>query len=277
GDADALITTGWLPPDLANAVSRRAVALLELEDEPTGEQLPPTPTPFGPASGFGRDAPPFGSPPSYLTAADAPPYVVPATQPAAPPPALAPDRGRSALPYVAAIVVAGIAVIIAVLVTRGDDGNDRGDKANISASGTPTPTVQATTGTGPVTPPLLNATGKGALPNSYVGTWTGTTTTADGLVSQQITITLRPGDTGTVVADMKATALGLECTGESKLLGIAPDGLLLQDVPGSGSTRNFFCTEGGEYTLQPQSDGTLLFTSHSAGSGGLAGRLAKSA
>ncbi|NUU20839.1 MAG: protein kinase, partial [Streptomycetaceae bacterium] len=77
GGTSELVAGGWLPPDLITAVSRRAIALLELEDEPDG--VPAT-------------AP-------DLTAADArKPAAPPITEPnpGAPPP-LAPTSGDDAV------------------------------------------------------------------------------------------------------------------------------------------------------------------------------------
>lgn len=287
GDAAAPVAAGWLPPDLANAVSRRAVALLELEDEvpDTGPaQLGPYPPP---SWGVGRDhgeAPP-GPPRAETTFVNGgPAYGAGPTYGGGPVYGTfdAPTTGgvqaarRPAWLYLVAAVVAVAAVITAVVLLRGDGGGDKDKGASESQSST-----LGGTNADQAKPPPPSPTGSfkpGPLPASYVGTWKGGITIPNlPLIEQQVTIVLKPGESGTVVGAMTTTVAGIECRGESRLVGVEPGAVLVEDVPGSGGSQNAACTDGGQFTLQQQSDGTLFFTALADSTGHPTGTLTKSA
>ncbi|MCR1781499.1 DUF3105 domain-containing protein [Nocardioides carbamazepini] len=105
-------------------------------------QLPPPPPPFGPPS------PPHGPPPG----APPPPYGPPPESPPAYPPSFLPPfppppRRRSPLPIVlavlAAVLVVGAAVLVPVVLTRGDDDADGSDRSRASAAKVDTSNLDA--------------------------------------------------------------------------------------------------------------------------------------
>ncbi|MDI2129031.1 serine/threonine protein kinase [Yinghuangia seranimata] len=271
GDVEALVAAGWLPPELANEVSRRAVALLELEDEPAPQTSWTAPVFGGPpasaptqAATHGQDAPPYSAPPTY----PASPYEAPTAPPfEADKPAPAPRKHNRRLYGVAAAAVAVVAALASFLLTR-----DQGDHSD-NATHTSGPPITG----GPTTPTTLpHPTGEGTLPGAFVGTWTGTITTQDGLLPQQLTLTLHAGRTGDVVGSTKVTVVGLDCTGDEKLVAVSPTVVTVADVPNSGGTGNPLCTSGGEATIRLQPDGRLLYSTVAAGTGNPSGTLAKS-
>lgn len=314
GDVDALLAAAWLPPEVANDVSRRAVALLELEhdaEDPedggdpedadtadSGEPEPSEPSePSGPAdavpawardkvAGLGPEALPTqgrdaGSPP----VAGPGPYD---PRPFGEPPPRWPDereprgkpRWQRLAPYVTVLVIGGIAA--GVYFATGDNSTDDG------GSGASTPTASATAAVKPVTgggngtpappsspPPTGVPTGQGSLPAPFVGTWTGTATTRDGVLQEQVNITVSAGKYGDVVASSTMSAYGIECKGNMKLTGVDGNAVKLTDVQGSGNAGNPFCTSGGDITLSLRPDGKLQFTAVDPNTGNPTGPLAK--
>ncbi|WP_436775217.1 serine/threonine-protein kinase [Yinghuangia sp. YIM S09857] len=258
GDAAALVAAGWLPPDLANAVSRRAVALLELEDEAPAAPPPPAPE-------IGRDRNEWApAPPTYVNPSYSPVH-------AATTGAVRTAR-RPAWLYLAAALVVVAAVVTAVVLLRGDGDGDR------TASETPVSTLGDNADQPKPPPPAPSGTfPPGPLPAAYAGTWKGGITIPNlPLLVQEVTIVLKPGDSGAVVGTMTTTVTGIACKGDSRLVGVQPNAILLEDVPGSGGSQNpGVCTDGGRFTLQMQPDGSVVFTALADSTGHPTGTLTK--
>jgi hypothetical protein len=97
-------------------------------------------------------------------------------------------------------------------------------------------------------------------------------------------MTLRPGGTGDVVADGTFTLPGhedLACNASATLIGVDENGVLLEDVPGSGENPVLagiaVCTSGGQYLLRQQPNGDIEFSYSGPDSGNPTGTLRRSA
>jgi hypothetical protein len=121
------------------------------------------------------------------------------------------------------------------------------------------------------------------MPADYIGKWTGTSTSGQGLTAS-VTVDLKKGDVGDVVGKSSTTtsALGSDvtCSGDVKLISATPDGVLVQDIPGSGEAPTILglpaCSAGGQIRLKLQTDGTLEYQVKAAGTGDPKGMLTKS-
>ncbi|MEU8138144.1 serine/threonine-protein kinase [Streptodolium elevatio] len=275
GDAAALVAAGWLPPDLANTVSRRAVALLELEDEAPAAGPPLGPYPPPPSSaGYDYREPSPGPPRAETTFVGREPAYGPFDAPTAG--GVQTAARRPPWLYVVAAVIAVTAVITAVVLLRGDGDKGKGDSGSQSQSSTP---GGAQADQVKPSPPPTASFKPGSLPEAYVGTWKGGIAIPGlevSLVEQHVTIVLKQGASGTVVGTMLSTVAGIECRGETRLVGVEPTAILVEDVPGSGGRQNDACTDGGQSTLQLRSDGTLFFTALDDATGHPTGTLTKS-
>ncbi|WP_406297112.1 serine/threonine protein kinase [Embleya sp. NBC_00888] len=273
-----LVAGNWLPPDLTTALSRRAIELLELDEDgapdagtfvatgsgaPTGDDRPPETaasatyagTYAGSDAAFAKPAQtsPAHAPPSDLvfpgSAAAAPPpsgpapetYVLrAASQPAAPPP----WWRRPWLITLVAVLIAGAVVLALPRLWTGDEDDPSTAREGAGGSGTST------------SPP----TGSGTLPSVYKGTWSGTMTSQLGSVST-VTVTLTGGKVGDrKVGVSKLTATGLlgeqaDCESDLELLSVGADtGVELT----SHLTRNQGCADG-RVILKEQSPTTLSY------------------
>ncbi|NUS58775.1 MAG: serine/threonine protein kinase, partial [Streptomycetaceae bacterium] len=291
GDIDALLAAAWLTPEVANDVSRRAVALLELEhdaeDPGHAEQAEQADTTYVAAPETSEPSGPADAVPDWArdrVAAPGPEALPTQSRDAGSPLGEGERRGKPKwqrlVPYVTVLVIGGIAA--GVYFATGDNSTDDGG----SGASTPTPTAPATATVKPVTgggngtpsPPASPAglpTGQGSLPAALVGTWTGTATTRDGVLKEQVTITVRAGKYGDVVASSTMSAYGIECNGNMKLTGVDGNAVKLTDVQGSGNAANPFCTSGGDITLSLRSDGKLQFTAVDPNTGNPTGPLDK--
>ncbi|WP_406285695.1 serine/threonine protein kinase [Embleya sp. NBC_00896] len=278
-----LVAGNWLPADLTTALSRRAVELLELDDDgvadasagfvsagtgpPTwddrttssgytpAEPTEPSYAPPGPASAPGLATPPGPTTPSAET------YV--------PPPSDTRARPWWRRPWVfplAAVLIAG-AVAAALLLPSDGDKDEAGSLGQAGSSGRPSTSASAsaptdssrpsTGATGTGKPP----TGAGTLPPAYFGTWKGTTTSQFGGRSE-VTVRLTGGKVGDTVGVSTLTATGLfgekaDCEADLELLTVSADsGIKLT----SHLTRNSGCADG-DVELKQQSATTLSYVS----------------
>ncbi|MGW1996709.1 protein kinase domain-containing protein [Embleya sp. NPDC001921] len=284
-----LVAGNWLPPDLTTALSRRAIELLELDEDgapdagtfvatgsgaPTGDDRPPETAAAATyalpdaTSATPARVPPAHSPPSDLAspgsaASDPPPsgpvpemYVLrPASQPAAP----RPWWRRPWLVTLAAVLIAGVVVLALLRPWTGDEDGPstaRGGPGGPGASTPPPASDRPSGGTSATAPP----TGSGTLPSVYKGTWAGTMTSQLGSVST-VTVTLTGGKVGDKkVGVSKLTATGLfgeqaDCESDLELLSVGADtGVELT----SHLTRNQGCADG-RVILKEQSPTTLSY------------------
>ncbi|RAG84423.1 serine/threonine protein kinase [Streptacidiphilus pinicola] len=273
---------GWLPAPLVAAIGRRASELLDVESLNAE-----------PVAGFG--------PPPVMPAPTPTPTPTPSRAPTPTPTDVVPDatvtpsparaaRSRSMLlSGVGLAVVAVGALVYGLTATHG--GSPSGLGGGAGATGTPTqgtlPTTPPTTPpptspssplpTTPPSPPSPGPSSPNAIPAAFLGSWTGTITTQDGLQSETENVVLRPsaigsengtmaniGDAGlgvTVVCDgawTLRTASADRITVEGRLIASYPTGL---------------CTNTGEEALTLNSDGTLTLSITDPLSGNPSGRL----
>ncbi|WP_020556477.1 serine/threonine-protein kinase [Embleya scabrispora] len=282
-----LVVGNWLPPDLTTALSRRAIELLELDEDgepdagsfelgdgtgaPTWDDRSrataapshPLQAPAGPAAPPPADAPPADAAPET--------YVPPLTTTPVPPPAPTPAhrpwwRRRWVYPLAAALIAG--AVVLALLrpwlgdkydpdhVASGEGrempSTDAGPQASKGSSGGPS------TGSAAAPPP----TGPGTLPQAYLGSWSGTTRSDLGSVSQ-VTVTLTGGKVGDEkVGTSLLTATGqlgekADCEADLELLSVSADaGVRLT----SHLTRNSGCTDS-DVELKSLTSTTMSYVS----------------
>ena len=280
-----LVAGNWLPADLTTALSRRAVEMLELDDDGADD-------PSGVFVATGAGAPTWDDrvvgPTDAHGAPPRPHRPPPAIHPlGAPSPPGAPDRTRPVWrrPWaysLAAVVIVGVAVAALLIGLKDDDKGDRGDMANTGGSlstGTPSPGTETSAppgGSGAPTPsPTGSPTtsggaptgGSGSLPTDYRGTWSGSTTSRYGSVAQ-VTVTLTGGGVGETVGTSALTATGLlgeraDCGADLELLSVSEEsGVRLT----SHLTRNSGCMDG-EVILVRESATTMSYVSPGNGIG----------
>ncbi|AXE87578.1 serine/threonine-protein kinase [Streptomyces sp. Go-475] len=230
---------------------------------------PPPPYPY-PAYGHPQQHPQPGAPaggapsyPGYGGLGSTPPYGPPpyGTTPPYGPPQEPRRNGRStALLVVIALVVALAAGGSVYALMQGGEGDRAGgDPTPTQSTDAPTTPDPTTPGPSPTTSP---SPPDGAVPTSYLGTWTATIDNADGQHSRSLTIQQgEPGDTVlSLVADGPTDGGGTyHCVFEGDLTA-APDGdgpLKIGPSTVTVGQPRTACTPGAatEITLLP--DGTL--------------------
>ncbi|MFF7247971.1 serine/threonine-protein kinase [Embleya sp. NPDC008237] len=261
-----LVAGNWLPPDLTTALSRRAVELLELDDDgapdagsfvsagtgaptwddrPTEATAPPHPAeaPPDPATPPPRpsEIPPGAAPPqppAPAAVAAAPAGAAPETYAPPPAPTQRPWWRRTWVYPLAAVLIAGAVVLVLMRPWEGDEhhpdrvASGEGHQSP-SADGSP----QASGGP---------SSGPGTLPQVYRGTWSGTMHSDLGSVSQ-VTVTLTGGKVGDKKVGISLlTSTGqlgekADCEADLELLAVSADtGVRLT----SHLTRNGGCADG---------------------------------
>ncbi|OPC85102.1 hypothetical protein B4N89_17550 [Embleya scabrispora] len=313
-----LVAGNWLPADLTTALSRRAVELLELDedgpqdaggfvatgsgsptwdDRPAGAPAEPTEGTDGPAEPTGAAYPPPGLPPP----SPSPVPAAPAAQPAIPrspnasalpgaPETYVPDRtpspkhSRRSAPWVYALVVVLLLAggTTAALLWHGGGDKDTPAAARESGSGpssasesSPSPSSSGQASPNPSSPGRVSpGSTTDTVPVSYYGTWTGSTTSDYGSVTQ-IVVTLtggKVGDRKVGVTKLTGTPVGgppADCDADLELLSVSADkGVELT----SHLTRNQGCVDGRVFvkqltptTLSYESPGDSPWTSSSKG------------
>ncbi|MFD5694111.1 serine/threonine-protein kinase [Streptomyces rubiginosohelvolus] len=290
GEADA--DEPWLPATLLVQLGRQAVGLLDAEDpeepgkpeapgrpgSPRGSESPQAPetarTPVSPQRPAGPAVPPSG--PRTLASPPWPPTPAQPTQlsqpayPAAPiPPAhfapMPPPPARERRSAGATIALIAVAVVVAIGAGGSVYAFMKGDGPGTTAS--PGPSGSADTGSGGKG---QQGSGQGAVPEGFLGTWSGSIPGEQG--SSTRTLTIRQGDVGDQV--LALTAEGPLASGSSYHCEFSAP---LADSPaGDGPVRigpstvssgspAASCTPGKptELTLLP--DGTLRRTTTGTG------------
>ncbi|MFE3198860.1 serine/threonine protein kinase [Embleya sp. NPDC059237] len=291
-----LVAGNWLPADLTAALSRRAVELLELDedgpqdargfvatgsgsptwdDRPAGAPTEPTGPTHGPAESVGAAYAPPGPPPPSAAPQSAIPQApgasafpgAPETYGADHPPP--PKHARRIAPWVYALVAVLLVAggITAALLWQGGDEKDKPTAAHDGTSGPSSSTDSSPDPTSPgkVSPGSATDT----LPQSYRGTWTGSTTSDYGTVTQ-VTVTLTGGKVRDgKVGVTKLTGISADCDADLELLSVSADkGVELT----SHLTRNQGCVDGRVFvkqltptTMSYESPGDSPWTSTSRG------------
>ncbi|MGW5456576.1 protein kinase domain-containing protein [Nocardia sp. NPDC003979] len=306
---------GWLPPLVMQDVSMRAVRLLDLDTDPGARPtaVPPShrtdptalagittpgrpqtvsyPPPDARTTTQGGHAPPPGhhaQPPGGHTfppgGHTSPPggHTFPPGGHTSPPgghtgppsghtsaphghaasPRNAPHRTRTRTLLIAAVsVTAVVAAVMASLI-----GIRLGDQ-----SGTATLTIP------PGTPPTGTETSNRSIstvPDSFIGTWTGQA--ADGLVTFDIVLTIRPGEVGQELATASNTGQisQTRCERAETLTQATADRLVFR-ARLTGDTHGDCVDDGNTSTVTRQPDGTLRYSTPGVFGGSIAGTLHK--
>ncbi|MBJ8337669.1 serine/threonine protein kinase [Antrihabitans sp. YC3-6] len=226
-------TVGWLPRPVLEHISSRAVALLELEDSHDDNIEQPTQQ---------------WRPDERQATAQQP---VPVAAPK-------PRRARRAVGGFVAVVVllALFAGVMVLTLTLMDRRNDPANDASTSSGTTAVETTEPTTSSEPTTTTPAAA----ALPDAYVGTWTGSAN--DGPIPFEIVVSLTEGTVGDEVATSSNTG-GLtrtKCERIDTLIEVtsATDiSLRSRLAPGTNSG----CMDDGTVsTLQLLPDGSMRYS-----------------
>ncbi|MFC1437925.1 serine/threonine-protein kinase [Streptacidiphilus sp. N1-10] len=299
---------GWLPPLLVASVGRRTAELLDLET--VGEAVTPVPGGFGPApvmdatpvpgAGAGAGAG-TGAGVGAASVSDTPPMAAPPTRQQPPPPLPQSSRGRTPVLVGGVVLLVVLAAVLVPLLLHknggtGSTGGSLGTgtvtataTASTTPSTSPSGTASATTsasaaGTptaaGPTPPaaPSPGPTSPNAVPAVFLGTWTGTLVTSDGLLSEPYAIAIRPGPVGaentTSITTVTGLA-GLSCLGGDRLVSSTASSITFKDrlLPGSSTGSCSATSDTQVFTLNP--DGTLHYQDNGAGSGTPSGDLHK--
>ncbi|MEU6311377.1 serine/threonine-protein kinase [Streptomyces sp. NPDC047014] len=304
----ALGRPGWLPAPLVEEASRAAVALLDLEAEPSDHR--PSGTPYapygdGPSGPVPFTAPSYGGPaaggfgppdPAYggAGAGAGTPYGGPGTGGAGRPGQEA--AGQEAPGRQAGIRLAGrrfscslvLAVAAALAVLSGGvywldllPGQGGADRDLADSGGRPTTPAPAASGSAPAPGGSGAASAQGSrpdVPKEFIGTWKGTVTTARFGVPAEFEITIRAGRTGEVVGRDKSVlaVLGTDCSGDWKLAS-ATDRSLVLDTSGGPNPAPGICSGGSaDERFALNANGTLHYTSGDAAAGNPEGDLTRS-
>lgn len=280
-EPDAGLPGGFGPPPAPHPPSVPA--------PPPASPHPPSPPaahPGGPAPGSPG---PSGTGPHAAYASSGPHDAVPsyaaagaayrAGNPAGPPPDGRPAArtrrgggGRAAAVVAAALVlVAGAVAATVFLMLPGGDGDGGGNRGTAGSAsgggaergkggrtGAPADDASKDAGDGPAD----RAAVPDAVPDAFIGRWTGPTTTQRG-VPDTFTITIRQGPVGGVVAENEArlAVLNVNCGGEWKLRSVRGDRIVL-DSTGSQNPHPGICSDGSDdETFTLTSDGTLRYVS----------------
>ncbi|MCZ4122201.1 serine/threonine-protein kinase [Streptomyces sp. H39-S7] len=261
--AAALVRQGWLSRPLMAQLGRHAVELLDLEAAPlsTRSGVTPSGTPLG--SAYGTFGPPPAPSHSFGMEASGPRDALPGTAGSgarfAPEPAA--DRGYRRLLAAVAVVLAATVAVTAVVLFRLED------KPGGTTGGTGSGTPSTGANTGAVT---------GAVPAVFIGTWQGGTVSTNGVPNGVLTVTVKAGRVGEMVADGTVDLLGvLHCGGTWKLVSATTRMLVLDSTGGNpGATSG--CSPGATAErLTLKNALTLTYTTNDAAAGHPSGDLKK--
>ncbi|MBF6170619.1 serine/threonine-protein kinase [Nocardia blacklockiae] len=271
-------TRGWLPAPILEDISRRAIALLDLEiitpalDAPQtrpadpggypqqsgpqhrrpGPPAPPTHHQSGPyghevygSSSGPRPVPPQGTP-----------YADPTLRRDLPPPTPPSHRPRTALLAVAAVVILAAGALSAYLAYH--HNTEAAPSPPVADTGFPDSATDSYT---PDTTETTSATTSStALPSDYIGTWKGTAT--DGLVAYNIVVDLKAGSVGDEVGTASNTSRnsGHTCERAETLTAASAAEITLRARLTGGDTSPLGCQDDGQSsTLSLLPDGNLNY------------------
>ncbi|WP_280333255.1 serine/threonine-protein kinase [Nocardia wallacei] len=260
-------TRGWLPAPILEDISRRAIALLDLEIVAPAVDNPPAPLVAHPATGGSNQPTPN---PTTRPHPDTPP---PAANPAArqwppigapahpgttirrdlPPPPPAPRPKRTAL--IAATTAAVLAAAGTISGILAYNHNTRTTDATRTTADTPGSAGAETSGDSETPSP---ATSYSTLPRDYVGTWKGTAT--DGIVVYTIVVDLNNGSVGDELGTASNTSRtsGQKCERAETLTAATSDEIALQARLTAGDTSALGCQDDGNWSkLRLAPDGSV--------------------
>ena len=306
GGAAPLMDAGWLPDPLVREVGRAAVRILDLETaapvrdtsgpQPVYWPAPPGPDTHPPTAGSAGSAPPLGEfgAPTYDDARGGPDPRMSLSVTAGPD---GPRRRKVSCTVVLAVAGALAAVMLGGVLLfdqlRTSGLSDRKDSAGGAPSasapsasdpgdtdpGTPTPGSPAP-GT---SEPGDSATGApAAVPQGFVGTWTGPTTTEDGLPHGDYTVEISAGGKGDPVlrstSSLSLLGVEAECHGVGTLVSATTKEIRIEestDPERPGDEGLCTTTEDAPLTFALTDGGELRFTSREEAAGNPRGTLTK--
>ncbi|MCX4092868.1 serine/threonine-protein kinase [Nocardia sp. alder85J] len=258
-------SSGWLPSPVLEDISRRVVALLDLE----AVQLPVDATvtgpqqagsrsgsvPSGPHSGIGYPGTAAGYPGGgFAGGAQYPPMPYPdpsrVAQTMRHDRPVTPPRRRLLVPIAVAAGLLAVAVAAAAVTVA------------LRGGGTPAPatTTIAATATGSTGAARTSSAATGsqvALPAAYVGTWTGNA--SDGLATFAIRLELKPGRVGDELGSSTNTGQvsRSSCARAETLTAVADTGITLRARLTAGAGCD---DDGTPSTVRVNADGTASYT-----------------
>ncbi|RDI55433.1 serine/threonine-protein kinase [Nocardia mexicana] len=263
-------TRGWLPGPILEDISRRAIALLDLEATALPTDATPPPQPETGHAAATRPPTTVTSSPSYNPAGQAHPPPHPGTTILrdAPVQPMPPHRTKRATLIVAAIATMLVAATIGGIVAyntasgRGGDSAAADPSSGAETSRTKTsgakPSRSESSGAGATSGAASSAT----MPRDYVGTWKGTAT--DGIATFDIVVTLKAGKVGEEVGS--ATNTGntshMTCKRAETLTAVDSSGITLRARLTRGDTTpGIGCDDDGKTsTLKRHDDGTATYS-----------------
>ncbi|WP_280275013.1 serine/threonine-protein kinase [Nocardia wallacei] len=269
-------TRGWLPAPILEDISRRAIALLDLEILAPAVDAPPAPL-FTEPRGAGAH-----QPTSNPTAPRHPDTHPPAPNPAAaqwhppggpahpgttirrdlpPPPAHRPKR-TALLAAIAAAVLAAAGTVSGILAYNHNTTHTT-DASTAAPDSPPLDSAEAETSAADSTSApetSSTATPSTTLPSTYVGTWKGTAT--DGIVTYNIVVQLHDGSVGDELGTASNTSRnsGDTCERAETLTAATADEIALQARLTAGNTSALGCQDDGNWSkLSLAADGSVRY------------------
>ncbi|HEV7624938.1 MAG TPA: serine/threonine-protein kinase [Streptomyces sp.] len=240
---------GWLPGPIVEQVGRRAVELLDLEpDESGGGSDGPEsgPVPFTtPSRGPQETHEPLSLAPS-----------APSGQGRRPGLAVTARAERSKRQISCSLVLTAACVLAVALFGSYFfhllPGSGGGGASSDTAQPGATPSSRSS-------PPGQKS---GDVPGAFLGTWKGELTLGGGAPDSTMSVTFEQGERGERVGHGGARPGGVACEGEYSLESAAPGKLKVKSVaPGKPPV----CADGERVEFTLGDDGTLAYTSRSAG------------
>ncbi|PHQ50948.1 serine/threonine protein kinase [Streptomyces cinnamoneus] len=268
GSVRGRVRSGWLPGQLVERVSRQAVALLDLEGT-VADAGPGAPSGLIPLPG---QAPPVSSGAASVPGGAGRPAVSGSSRagdgrvegPAGPDPT-GPDAGRRVA--LEATATAGTArrrrlsctLVVSVagaLAAATTAAFVFGLLPGTGGGGEETAKPPSGSQPGPSSPP---ATGS-AVPQAFLGTWTGEVVQSDGTPNGTMTSVITAGGKDDYVVRTTYAALSLKCRSKAKLSSADAKTITLQEV--ADGPQGAFCTGATAYVAYVLSaNGTLAFAS----------------
>jgi hypothetical protein len=268
GNAASLVHEGWLPQNVVEQISRRAVELLDLEEQPEQPSglvtvIPAQyPDPL-PASGQQHPAYGFGPAPSAFPTAPGAADDTGAPEPPAPTKRFeAGLRGRRLGCTVVLSVAGALAVGMLGLYLGGVLDGGGGGGANAERQ-------PGSHGTVSPSEPDTGAEDKGKVPASFQGSWKGQIIQQDGTPNGDVSAVVKSGETGAYVARFTYSIGGISpCYSRAKLTAATDKQLTLLESADPDRPKSALCsTAEAHITLTDKGAGTLRYRSDDAAGG----------